>query len=297
MVPVSLCIWITLEVTAYLAIGRHFLYLDWPLAIVGAFNCVLGLRFWMNVVTWFYAMAYASPAPNLGLGKRLRIMMGEYLAFLLTFLLVIPFERLWMPADRLPTGQRPILLVHGYGVSRGIWWLLRRRLEATGHTVASLSLVPPYTSIGKLVPQLHQRIEEVCTATGSKQLTLLAHSMGGLVCRSYLARHGVARVSKLVTLATPHGGTALARIGLGQNSREMEPGSLWLRDMAHETMKIPAIALRNPYDNYSMPQDNQRLPGAKDVELPPIGHIAMLYDEQVASLVLDACRDEKRKTI
>lgn len=295
MVPVSLLIWISLETWAYLAFGRHVLHLDWPLAIVGAINCLLGLRFWMNATTWFFGMKFASPAPSLGFFKRLAIMVGEYLAFLLTFLLVLPFERLWMPLDRLRPGTHPILLVHGYGVSRGVWWLLRRRLEAAGHTVATVSLVPPYTSIGKLVPQLHQRIEEVCTATGSKQVTLFAHSMGGLVCRSYLARHGIARVDKLVTMASPHAGTTLARIGIGQNAREMEPDSLWLRDMASETMKIPAIALRNPYDNYSMPQDNQRLPGAQDVELPPIGHIAMLYDKQVANIVIDACRDEKRK--
>ena len=44
-------------------------------------------------------MKFASPAPALGFGKRFLIMLGEYFAFLLTFLLVIPFERLWMPAD------------------------------------------------------------------------------------------------------------------------------------------------------------------------------------------------------
>ena len=296
MLPVSLLIWLALEISAYLYIGRQFLHLDWPLASIGAFNCVLGLRFWMNVTTWWFAMKYASPSAKLGFGKRLRIMVDEYLAFLLSFLLVIPFEGLWMPADRLPTGKQPILLVHGYGVSRGIWWLLRRRLEAAGHTVATLSLVPPYTSIGKLVPQLNQRIEEVCATTGSKQVTLLAHSMGGLVCRSYLARHGIARVDRLITLATPHAGTELARIGIGQNAREMAPDSLWLRDMASEPVKIPTISLRNPYDNYAMPQDNQRLPGARDVELPAVGHIAMLYNKHVADILLALLGQSGKKT-
>jgi len=287
MVPISLLIWIALEISAYLAFGRHFLHLDWPLATIGAINCLLGLRFWINATTWYFGMKFASPAPSLGFSRRLRIMVGEYFAFLLTFVLVIPFERLWMPADRLPPGKLPILLVHGFGCSRGVWWLLRRRLEAAGHTVATVSLVPPYTSMGKLVPQLNQRIEEVCAATGSKQLTLIAHSMGGLICRSYLARHGSERVDRLVTLATPHAGSIMSKIGFGQNSREMTPGSLWLRDMATETVKIPVISLRNAYDNYVMPQDNQRLPGARDVEMPPVGHIAMLYDEQVANLLLE----------
>jgi triacylglycerol lipase len=287
MVPISLLIWITLETTAYLAFGRYVLHLDWPLAIVGAINCLLGLRFWMNATTWFFGMTFASPAPALGFSKRLRIMAGEYFAFLLTFLLVIPFERLWMPADQLSPGSKPILLVHGFGCSRGVWWLLRRRLEAAGHTVATISLAPPYTSMGKMVPQLNQRIEEVCATTGSKQVTLVAHSMGGLICRSYLARHGIERVDRLFTLATPHAGSVLARIGFGKNSREMTPGSLWLRDMATELVKIPAVSLRNAYDNYVMPQDNQRLAGTRDVELPAVGHIAMLYDVRVARLLLD----------
>lgn len=294
MVPLSLLIWLALEVAGYLAIGRLWLDLDWSAAIVGAIGGLLGLRAGIIAVTWIFGMAYASPAPHLNLATKARIMFGEYLAFLFTFMLLIPFERLWMPADRLPTGRRPILLVHGYGCSRGVWCLLRRRLEAAGHTVATLSLVPPYTSIGKLVPQLNLRIEAVCAATGSKQVTLLGHSMGGLVCRSYLARHGIARVDRLITLATPHAGSALARLGIGQNAREMEPDSLWLRDMASEKLQIPAVSLRNPYDNFAMPQDNQRLPGAKDVELPPVGHLAMLYDGKVADIVLKAYRDERK---
>lgn len=293
MVPISLLIWIALETAAYLAFGRYFLHLAWPLAIVGAINCLLGLRFWINATTWFFGMKFATPAPALGFAKRFAIMAGEYFAFLLTFLLVIPFERLWMPADRLPAGHKPILLVHGYGCSRGVWWLLRRRLEAAGHTVATVSLVPPYTSMGKLVPRLKQRIEEVCAATGSKQVTLVGHSMGGLICRSYLARHGTERVDRLFTLATPHAGSLLSRIGFGQNSREMTPGSLWLRDMATEPIKIPAVSLRNAYDNYVMPQDNQRLPGARDVELPAVGHIAMLYDDRVAQQLLELLKLKK----
>lgn len=294
MVPLSLLVWLSLEIASYLAIGRHWLNLDWPYAALGTIGGLLGLRAGMVAVTWLFATAYASPAPSLDFATKTRLMLGEYLAFLFTFLLVIPFERLWMPADRLPVGKLPILLVHGYGCSRGVWWLLRRRLETAGHSVATLSLVPPYTSIGKLVPQLNQRIEAVCAATRSKQVTLLGHSMGGLVCRSYLARHGIARVDRLITLATPHAGTELAHLGFGRNAREMQPDSLWLRDMSSERIKIPTVNLRNLYDNYIMPQDNQRLPGAKDIVLPPVGHIAMLYDGKVAAIVLKAYFDERK---
>lgn len=287
MVPLALLSWIILELTAYALIGRQLFGTDWPTAMVGAVGGLLGVRAGFNAVTWVFGIAFASPARPLGLAGRARLMLAEYGAFLLTFLLVIPFERLWMPADRLRPGTSPILLIHGYGCSRGVWWLLRRRLEAAGYTVATVSLVPPYTSMGKLVPQLNRRIEEVCAATGCQQLTLIAHSMGGLIARACLARYDGARIARLLTLATPHQGSELGRIGLGRNAQEMSPGSVWLKDMAAETPAIPITSLRNPYDNYVMPQDNQRLPGADDIELPPVGHLAMLYDRRVAGLLLD----------
>ena len=287
MVPISLLIWLALEIATYLFIGRQFLHADWPAALGGAFGGLLGIRAGINAITWVFGMALASPAPRLGFARTARLMWDEYLAFLLTFVLVIPFERLWMPADRLTSGKQPILLVHGYGCSRGVWWLLRRRLEAAGHTVASVSLAPPYISLGRLEPLLNQRIEEVCAATGSRQVTLICHSMGGLIARCYLARHGRDRVARLITLATPHMGSDLSRIGFGQNSREMTTGSLWLQDMAAERLAVPAVSLRNAYDNYVMPQDNQRLPGAQDIELPPVGHLAMLYDVRIARLLIE----------
>ena len=287
MVPISLLIWLALEIATYLFIGRQFLHADWPAALGGAFGGLLGIRAGINAITWVFGMALASPAPRLGFARTARLMWDEYLAFLLTFVLVIPFERLWMPADRLAPGKQPILLVHGYGCSRGVWWLLRRRLEAAGHTVASVSLAPPYISLGRLEPLLNQRIEEVCAATGNRQVTLICHSMGGLIARCYLARHGRDRVARLITLATPHMGSDLSRIGFGQNSREMTTGSLWLQDMAAERLAVPAVSLRNAYDNYVMPQDNQRLPGAQDIELPPVGHLAMLYDVRIARLLIE----------
>lgn len=289
MVPISLFIWLLMEIAAYLAFSRYGFGASWGVAMLAALGGIVGLRAGIVAITWVYAFSHSSPAPTLSALARLRMIIGDYLAFLLNFVLVIPFERLWMPADRLGSCKRPILLVHGYGCSRGIWWRIRRDLEAAGHTVASVSLYPPYTSIGKLVPQLATRIDEVCAATGAQQVILIAHSMGGLVCRSYLSRHGISRVEQLITLATPHQGSELARIGLGQNAREMEPGSKWLRDLAAEPTRVPITSIRTCHDNYVMPQDYQRLAGAKDIELPGIGHLAMLYATRTSKLLIACC--------
>lgn len=286
MIPITLFIWLLIEIAGYMAFSRYWFNASNEMAALGAVGGVLGFRAGIVALTWIFAYTHPSPAPKLSRGQTLRMMLSEYIAFIITFIVVIPFERLWMPADRLSPAKLPILLVHGYGCSRGIWWKIRHDLEAAGQTVASVSLVPPYTSIGKLVPQLAKRIDQVCAATGAQQVILVGHSMGGLACRSYLARHGIARVAKLITIATPHQGSELSRIGFGQSAREMEPGSMWLRDLATEPTKVPTISIRTPHDNYVMPQDNQRLPATKDVELAGIGHLALLYSRRTAEILL-----------
>ena len=132
MVPISLLLWITLEVAIYLAVARLGLKADWAYAGAGAIGGVLGMRAGIVAITWMFGMAFASPAPRLGTARTARLMVVEYAAFLFTFIIVLPLERLWMPADRPHPGRLPILLVHGYGCSQGVWWLLRRRLEAAG---------------------------------------------------------------------------------------------------------------------------------------------------------------------
>ncbi|MGV0976437.1 MAG: alpha/beta fold hydrolase [Azonexus sp.] len=290
MVPLALLIWLSAELAVYATVAHHLLDASWGTSAMVAFGTLLGVRACIIATTWAYAWTYPSPARRLPTSETLRMITGEYLAFLLTFVVILPFERLWMGRDRLRHGTRPLLLVHGYGCSRGVWWFLRRQLEAAGHVVATVSMTPPYTSIGKLVPQLAQRIEEVCASTGANQVVLVAHSMGGLVCRSYLARHGSGRVERLITIASPHSGTELAHIGIGKNAREMEPGSQWLQDLASADVPVHAIAIRTPHDNYVMPQDNQRLPGALDVELDGIGHLALLFARRTATELIVACR-------
>ncbi len=92
-------------------------------------------------------------------------------------------------------------------------------------------------------------------------------------------------------LATPNGGTHLARYGWGQNSREMQVDSHWLRDLAHEQPSIPVIALENPLDNFIMPRAGQRLPQAQNLTTPPVGHLSALYDRRIADQLISLCRE------
>lgn len=93
-------------------------------------------------------------------------------------------------------------------------------------------------------------------------LLLVGHSMGGLVARAYLRRYGELRVARLITLGTPHRGSLLAHLGIGRNARQMEPGSVWLRELAKPRCRFPAlpftVAMTTTSCRNSMPGSTER---------------------------------------
>ena len=250
-------------------------------------------RIFVISVTFAFSRAYAAPAQvscRIGAVSAITMFLREVAAFFLLFTLIMPFERFFMRADRLglSTGRLPILLIHGYQCNRGYWLWLRRRLERAGWQVATISLAPVFNDIDGYVGQVSQRIEDVCAATGAEQVMLVGHSMGGLVSRAYLRKQGDARVAKLVTLGSPHHGSQLAKLGMGENGRQMGPGSAWLTAInAPGAVPLPqTVSIYSCHDNYVMPQDSSLLEGAKILPLAGLGHLEMAFSAEIERLLL-----------
>lgn len=290
MLAIALRVLISLEIVLYATLAVHLLDALPRGAGLLAIAALLGVRLALTLMTFGFAWKHQSPAPPLGPARRLRMIVAEWSAFIANFVVLSPFENLWMGTDRLrPSAERPpLLLVHGYGCSRAAWWWLRHRLEARGWVAATINLEPIYTDIEHYVEPLARRIDDVLAATGAARLILVGHSMGGLVIRAYLRRHGVDKVLRVVTLGTPYGGSELARIAFGANGRQMVPGNDWLRRLAEDEPRVETTTIYSPHDNYVMPQTNLILPGAQLCALDGLGHLAMLYSPQVADVLLDA---------
>lgn len=280
----QLLILLLVEVTLLGGIAHLVIGLSLPLSILFVVVALLGLRTLVVLLTWGFSRFY--PVPAIGWREWLAMVGREIAAYLLTFTWLLPFERWLMVPDRLTPSPLPLLLIHGYGCSRGIWRVQRARLEAAGHTVATVTLTPPFGHLDDMVPLLANRIDEVLAATGASQLVLIGHSMGGLVCRDYLAVAGGDKVAQLITLATPHQGSQLATLGLGDNAREMEPGSGWLQRFAAVPLCVPGVSVRTSHDNFVLPQSRQRLDGMEDVELAALGHLSLLYSRRTTALLL-----------
>lgn len=261
-------------------------------AVAGIFAAFIFWRSGIVALSYTFAWRHAWKAPpELEVGV-LRIAWSaacEWLAFMALFVFIQPFERWWMggePSAAARAGRPLVLLVHGYVCNRGLWWWLRRGLRADGIPVATVNLEPPFAGIDRLAEQLHDRIESLAAETGADLVILVGHSMGGLVARAYLRWHGAARVARLVTLGTPHKGTWLAHIGLGANAREMEPENDWMRRLAAaERAPVPMLCVWSAHDNFIMPQDGARLAGAREIVLPALGHLTMLFSPAILRIL------------
>ena len=82
------------------------------------------------------------------------------------------------------------------------------------------------------------------------QLAVVGHSMGGLVGRAYLRRCVQRRqdplLAALITVGTPHCGTHIARIGLGENARRHAEGFDWSAVAVRMEEVFEAVARRAP---------------------------------------------------
>jgi triacylglycerol esterase/lipase EstA (alpha/beta hydrolase family) len=183
----------------------------------------------------------------------------------------------------------PVLLLHGYGCNSGYWAHLTPLLDAARISHATVDLEPVVAAIDDYVPAVERAVDALCAATGAPQVTIVAHSMGGLVARAWMRAHGHARVARLVTLGTPHHGTALARLGLGENAVQMRQGARWLRllaDSEDAATRALVTSIYTHHDNIVSPQTSSVLPGARNIEFGGIGHVALGANPRVLAEVM-----------
>jgi pimeloyl-ACP methyl ester carboxylesterase len=264
----------------------------WPAGLLVALASVLLVRMVISSNNFRMARRAGSAVPPqhaLTLKGRLRLFWGEFSSSMGTssWTMLRPRSTLHIASDG---AGLPVLLVHGYGCNGGYWTRLAVQLRAGGRSWLAVDLEPIGAGIDDYAPQIEAALERLCAAAGTRQAVVVAHSMGGLAARAHLRRYGSARVARVLTVGTPHHGTALASLGPGLNARQMQRGSAWLGALAaSETPQTRALitSLWSHHDNIVAPQESARLPGAENVEFGGIGHVELGSHPRVLRFVLD----------
>ena len=242
---------------------------------------------------WFtLSWIWRTPRPpeyRLGSAACVRLFLGEVGAVALSWPLMVAHRLLI--ADPTPApAPRPLLLVHGVAVNDGVWFAVRRDLARRGlGPVYTINYGPPLADIEHFAGQLASRIDALRAATGAERVTLIAHSMGGLVARAYLRRFGAARIAQLITIVTPHHGSMLAYTFPGYCLAQMHPGNPWLVELNRDESApapVPITSIWSRHDSMVAPQASSVLRNAENIALVGIAHNALLEDKQVMALIL-----------
>ncbi len=155
--------------------------------------------------------------------------------------------------------------------------------------VMALDLQPAFSSIDGYASQIEAAVVRMTQITGRRPL-LVAHSMGGLAVRAWLrtcAAHD--RVHHVVTVASPHRGTWLARFGHGPGARQMRYQSPWFVPLADAEVSMRNGGFTCFYshcDNIVAPCSSATLPHADNFHLRGRAHVDLLNHPDVIARVL-----------
>lgn len=228
------------------------------------------------------------PTPAAGRWALLRAWWLEALTCTWVFGWLQPFAHRqqpdWLPPT--PTGQRGVVLVHGFLCNRGVWLPWLPELRARGHAYVALTLEPAFGSVDDYVAAIDTAMRQVQAATGLPPV-LVGHSMGGLAARAWLrtlAQPPAQRVYRILTLGTPHHGTWPARFSHTTNGMQMRLDSPWLQALAASEGAAQRALFSCWYsdcDNIVYPTRSATLDGADNHLLQGLGHVHMLYAPQV----------------
>ncbi|MFD7128496.1 MULTISPECIES: alpha/beta fold hydrolase [Streptomyces] len=191
----------------------------------------------------------------------------------------------------------PVVLLHGFIDNRSAFVVLRRALTRHGHRhLESLNYSPLTRDIRAAADLLGRHVEDIRARTGHSRVDIVGHSLGGLIARYYVQRlGGDRRVRTLVTLGTPHGGTAVAPgAGIHPIVRQMRGGSSVI-----EELRTPAPGCRTRFVSFWSELDQVMVPvetacvdhpdlDAVNVRVTGIGHLALPVHPTVAAAILDA---------
>lgn len=165
--------------------------------------------------TWRVRSAYGArrdrPLPKRTTGAEIAVLWREVVALLhaqswhVTLLWTRTHTRPAAPVDH------PVLCVHGFTQDASNWRRVRAALHARGREVDAVSMGYPPRPIPRYVAALERRVDALL-ATTTGPLDVVCHSMGGVILRLLLRERPdiAARLGRVVTVATPHRGTAAA---------------------------------------------------------------------------------------
>lgn len=188
-----------------------------------------------------------------------------------------------------------VLCVHGFLQNGTNFCALRSDLASRGRASEAVALGRPWRDPAEYVAVLGERFDRLL-AGHNAPIDVVCHSMGGLVLRRLLAERPAlrGRIGRVVTVATPHFGTAALR------GVRRFPEARWMRrrdggwrgqpDLVTLLGAERVATIGSVDDGTVYPELSTRTPGAPHTSLSGIGHAGLLVWRPGRLAILNALR-------
>ncbi|MDD7969018.1 alpha/beta fold hydrolase [Actinomycetospora lemnae] len=183
------------------------------------------------------------------------------------------------PATPVARARSLVVLVHGFGAGPGCFDAVVPALGGPG--VAVVAHRYSWTGrVGTLGEQLADEVTDLVRRSGARSVTLVGHSLGGVIVAASLPRlDGV--VTRVVTVAAPLGGTRWARLFPVGAVRDLRPGSPALRTIADAPRRPASWTAVASRADVVVAVDSATPRAARAVVVDGVGHCGLLRDADV----------------
>ncbi|MDY6780326.1 MAG: hypothetical protein SV760_07240 [Halobacteria archaeon] len=195
--------------------------------------------------------------------------------------------------------DKPLLFIHGYmDVCYTPWWnSLEKSLDTLGFDTDRIRRVNlgklPGTTVGsprRYAEKVREEVERMYDDHG--EVSIVAHSMGGISSRLYLEKMGGNElVNSLTTLGTPHRGTYAAYVGFfSKGGRNLTPNSDLVEELEESKLaegvrynsvwgKLDALVV--PKTSARLKDDRETREDVNNISAGPYGHIELVLRRSV----------------
>ena len=253
------------------------------LAIAGVYIAYIAILFIV-----IHYLNRDDPQPRASLWALIKACLREASTAPSVFLWRQPFRKQAISDALQSSNKAGVVFIHGFFCNRAFWSPWMAQLQSQNRAFASVTLEPAFGSIDDYATIVDAAVAKVTQATGQAP-TLICHSMGGLAARAWLRSNAAndSRVKRLITIGTPHFGTALSteKVLLPlTNTQQMQRLGAWTQQLAKDepaTRYGKFTCWYSNCDNIVVPTSTAMLPGADNRLVTAQGHISMAFSQRV----------------
>ena len=194
----------------------------------------------------------------------------------------------------LARGKVPVVLLPGHSENALSLLFLERWIERSLRVpVRALSPERYLGDLDRIADEFGEQIHQWMKSLGAERVDLVGHSQGGIIARRLAdSADFQGKIRSVITVGSPHLGSALSRLMPGRNARQLRRGSGFLERL-NETRPPKGVrftGICSTHDNLVLPWHCGLSPRGDNFIIRYRGHLTLLFSREVVRLIVRELR-------